>query len=81
MFNYLNGVQQALTTEYMIKFATLEGTFLYHGIITTCAFLFTLKFIKETEGLTDKEKKELYLDKDCKEEENNENDQKNENFN
>ena len=32
-----------------------------YGIFSSLAFLFTYSFIAETKGLTDKEKKELYI--------------------
>uniref|UniRef100_A0A7S3CSS7 Uncharacterized protein n=1 Tax=Strombidium rassoulzadegani TaxID=1082188 RepID=A0A7S3CSS7_9SPIT len=60
MINYLNGVEFTLATEYFIKFLTLEGTFLLHASITLTGVFFMIFVVKETEGLSDREKKQLY---------------------
>ena len=41
-----------------------QGVFIMFGSITIAGFFFILFFIKDTYGLTDKEKKQLYLPAD-----------------
>ena len=58
---YMNGVEISLVSEYMIEYFNPEGFFLFFGLVSFCGYLFIISCMKETEGLTDKEKKELYL--------------------
>jgi len=46
-----------------MAFMSAAGTFLYFAGINFCGFLFLSKFVKETQGLTDKQKKRLYIPK------------------
>ena len=39
------------------------GMFMYYCVITTLGFFFIKKFVKETVGLTDRQKKQLYMPK------------------
>jgi hypothetical protein len=39
------------------------GTFLFYASVTIFGFFFILVFVKETSGLTDKQKKQLYWPK------------------
>ena len=51
----------AFTAEYMMgSFLQVPGTFWVFAFFNFLGFLFCLIFIKETMGLTDKEKKLLY---------------------
>jgi len=47
--------------EYQMAFMTAAGTFLYFAGVNFCGFLFMTKYVKETQGLTDKQKKRLYI--------------------
>ena len=49
------------TVEYQIEFMTVAGTFMYFAGINFLGFLFLSKYVKETQGLTDKQKKRLYI--------------------
>jgi len=57
----MNGVELSLATEYMIEYMKPEGTFLFYSIIAFLGLFFVIYVLKETQGLTDKQKKELYL--------------------
>ena len=58
--HYINGIEIVLTTEYMIKYLKPEGTFLFFAVVSILGGFFMMAFVKETKGLTDKEKKCLY---------------------
>ena len=58
--HYLNGLEISLCSEYMMRYMGLSGMFLYYAIITSLGVLFLNRFIKETRGLSDKEKMNLY---------------------
>ena len=58
--HYTGGVVISLSTEYMMKKMTPGGTFMCFSLLTFTNFLLMLKFAKETKGLTDKEKKQLF---------------------
>ena len=45
----------------MIKYLKPEGTFIYFGMVTVTGSLFFKYIVKETSGLTDKQKKQLYF--------------------
>ena len=58
---FLNLIQISFTIEYMIDgFLQVYGTFFYFGIICIIGGIFSIIFVKETRGLTDLEKKNLY---------------------
>ena len=58
--HYLNGVEIGLSTEYLIEIMAPSGTFLMFAVITLLGGVFMHLFVKETQGLTDREKKNLY---------------------
>lgn len=62
-FHYFNGVEIAFASEWMIKYLEPDGLFLFYCIITSLGFVFMVFFLKETNGLSDKQKKELYMPK------------------
>ena len=62
--HYTNGIIIALTTEEMVNAWTPAGTFLYYSFLNLLGFGFVHKFIKETSGLSDAEKKSLYAPKE-----------------
>ena len=68
--HYLNGVEMALTTEFMVDSWGPAGTFFFYGLINFAGFFFIMAFVKETHGLTDKQKKQLYMAEEHKEKEN-----------
>ena len=52
---------EAYTAFTFINWLHPSGFFIMYGVFSSIAFLFTYHFIAETKGLTDKEKKELYI--------------------
>ena len=58
--HYSVGIFIALTTESMVNEWSPAGTFLFYSIINLLGFLFVFYYVKETDGLTDSEKKSLY---------------------
>ena len=62
--HYANGVWVSVITEYMIEYMKPEGTFLFYSIITFFGIFFFVFVVKETRGLSDKEKKLLYYSPD-----------------
>ena len=70
MIHYLNGIELSLTTEYMLHYLKPSGTFLFYGIVCTLGIFWFVCVIKETKGLSDKEKKALYLPMEFQDEEN-----------
>ena len=50
----------------MIKYLKPQGTFVYFGLVTVTGSLFFKFIVKETSGLTDKQKKQLYFPKEEK---------------
>ena len=58
--HYLNGIEVSLVSEWMFKYMTPAGTFLFYFTITFTGFFLMIKYVKETRGLSDKEKKQLY---------------------
>ena len=67
-FHYSNAILISLTLEYMIKYLGVQGTFLYFSFINFLGFCFIWAFLRETKGLSDKEKKELYIPSHLREE-------------
>merc|ERR1711997_362107 len=62
---FLHIVQISSTVEYMIGgFLQVHGTFLYFGVICIIGGIFSMIFVKESKGLTDFEKKNLYTPED-----------------
>ena len=62
----------SFTAEYMMgSFLQVPGTFWVFAFLNFLGFLFCLVFIKETMGLTDKQKKLLYAPITTTEEDNN----------
>ena len=70
---FLSLLEKAITMEFMVHSAMgPEGMFFLLGGITLLGAVFVAIYIKETKGLSDKEKKSLYtpqdmLDEDAKE--------------
>lgn len=58
----------SLTSEYLVDKLKPEGTFLMFSLITFTGVVTFYKVLKETVGLTDKQKKQLYLPQNLKEE-------------
>ena len=56
-FHYCNGVELSLVTEYMIKGWKTQGTFLFYSLFTLSGVFWFYYVVKETKGLTDKQKK------------------------
>ena len=61
--HYSTAVWLSATMEYQMKFMSAAGTFLYFAAINFAAFFFMVRYVKETQGLTDKQKKRLYIPK------------------
>ena len=61
MFMFGAVLFEAYTAFTLINELHPSGFFFVYGIFSTLALLFTYNFIAETKGLTDKEKKELYI--------------------
>lgn len=70
---FLSLLEKAITMEFMVHSAMgPQGMFFLLGGITLLGAIFVAVYIKETKGLSDKEKKSLYtpqdmLDEDAKE--------------
>ena len=55
-------LQLSMTFEYQLAGPMgIHGTFWLFGVISLVGFFFVLCFLRESRGLTDKEKKELYM--------------------
>ena len=52
---------EAYTAFTFMNWLHPSGFFIMYGIFSTLSLLFTYSCIAETKGLTDKEKKELYI--------------------
>eukprot|EP00356_Strombidium_inclinatum_P010695 CAMPEP_0170485480 /NCGR_PEP_ID=MMETSP0208-20121228/4748_1 /TAXON_ID=197538 /ORGANISM="Strombidium inclinatum, Strain S3" /LENGTH=168 /DNA_ID=CAMNT_0010759157 /DNA_START=1185 /DNA_END=1691 /DNA_ORIENTATION=+ len=61
--HYLNGVELSLATEYMVNAFNPEGDILFHCLVTFAGIFFVYFVVKETTGLTDRQKKQLYSSK------------------
>lgn len=61
----------------MIKYLKPEGTFLWHCLITFSGLFFFIFVVKETTGLSDKQKKELYMPQELRDPDNSEQSSKN----
>jgi hypothetical protein len=51
--HYLNAIEIALTTEWLIEVLTPAGVFLIYTIITSFGFVFMWVYLRETQGLAD----------------------------
>jgi hypothetical protein len=64
---FLSLLEKAITMEFMVhSFIGPHGMFFILGSITLIGAIFVQVFIKETKGLNDKEKKELYMPEEFK---------------
>lgn len=62
---FLSLLEKAITMEFMVHSAMgPEGMFFLLGGITLLGAVFVAVFVKETKGLTDKQKKTLFTPKD-----------------
>ena len=61
--HYTCNIVISLAAEYLFKYLTPQGTFLLLGLTTLYSCFFIKHYMPETKGLTDKEKKQLYLPK------------------
>jgi len=62
---FLSLLEKAITMEFMVHSAMgPQGMFFLLGGITLAGAVFVWFYIKETKGLSDKEKKQLYTPKD-----------------
>ena len=59
--HYIGGVEISLVSEWMIDTLKPTGLILFYSIFNVFACLMVIIFMRETKGLTDKEKKELYM--------------------
>ena len=60
-------VISCLFTEIIIHYWRPLGMYIFYFIFTFFGFIFMFIFLKETDGLTDKQKKELYMPQEFKE--------------
>ena len=56
-------LQLSLTFEYQLSSIGIQGNMWLFGGVSLLGFLFMLLFVKESRGLTDRQKKQLYLPK------------------
>jgi len=64
---FLSLLEKAITMEFMVHSAMgPDGMFYFLGAITLVGAVFVAIFIKETKGLSDMEKKTLYMPADLK---------------
>ena len=66
-FHYCQAVEISASTEYLLYKLRPQGMFLFYSSINFLGFLFFYTYLKETKGLTDKQKKELYMPEEFKE--------------
>jgi len=62
--HYSNAVLLSLTTEYMMNGWGAEGMFAFFAGLNVAGYFFVTYCMRETQGLSDKEKKALYLPRD-----------------
>ena len=61
---FFNAILVAITFEYMINSVlSVHGSLWFYAILTFIGFILSVIFLRETRGLTDKEKKSLYTPK------------------
>lgn len=63
LLHYVQCAMISVTTEFLVKLLHPSGLFNVLGINGILTFVFLYIFQLETKGLTDKEKKELYIPK------------------
>jgi len=61
--HYLNAVEIALATEWMIDVFSPAGVFLLYTVITSFGFVFMWFMVRETQGLADWQKKQIFMPK------------------
>ena len=63
---YASLLEKAITMEFMVHSKTFgpAGMFFFLGGVTFIGAVFIFFFVKETSGLSDKEKKQLYTPKE-----------------
>ena len=61
MFIYILVLLESATTFPLINAVQVSGFFMFYGIFSFCSIFFTYFFVGETKGLSDKQKKELYI--------------------
>ena len=54
-------IVETATTFSLINFLSLAGFFALYGTFTICSILFTYFYVGETKGLSDKQRKELFI--------------------
>lgn len=64
--HYMVSLIFSITSEYMIEYMTPQGAFLLFGLMTTGTIFFVWFCMKETWGLSDKQKKQLYFPDEMK---------------
>ena len=62
--HYVNGIEISLVTEFMVKKLGPAGVCMYYATVTFLGMFFIIFVVKETQGLTDRQKKQLYYPKD-----------------
>lgn len=67
---FLSLLEKAITMEFMVHSSLIgpHGMFFILGVITIIGAVFMKVYVKETKGLSDKEKKQLYMPIDLQEE-------------
>ena len=60
-FCYLNGMEVAVTTEWLMEAFTPAGVFLLYTVFSSLGFVFMYVFLRETKGLPDWQKKQIYM--------------------
>lgn len=66
-FHYIQAVEISAVTESMMFSLRPEGTFLFYSLLNFFVFSFFFIYLKETKGLTDRQKKQLYMPEEFKE--------------
>lgn len=59
--HYCGAILISATLEYELEFFTPQGTMFFFGLCNLGAFIFCTHYVLETQGLTDKEKKSIYI--------------------
>ena len=59
--HYAQGIELSIVSEYMIEYMKPEGTFLFYSFICFLGIFWFVFVVKETQGLSDRQKKTLYL--------------------
>lgn len=64
-FHYLNSILISVITEYQLNSWGPANMFLFYSAMSLGGYFFVITCLRETHGLTDKEKKQLYQPKTC----------------